>query len=34
VFDDDFEIIGSWVDGSIKFTPDGAVSHMSSPDRS
>ena len=34
VFDDDFEVIGSWVDGSIKFTRDGGIAHMNSPHRS
>jgi len=34
VFDDDFELVGSWVDGAIKFSPEGAANHLSNPDRS
>ncbi len=34
VFDDDFERVGTWVDGAIKFTPEGAANHLSNPDRS
>jgi len=34
VFDDDFELAGSWVDGAIKFSPEGAANHLSNPDRS
>jgi len=34
VFDDDFELVGSWVDGAIKFSPEGAANHLNNPDRS
>jgi len=33
VFDDDFELVGSWVDGAIKFTTEGLVQHANNPDR-
>ena len=33
VFDDDFDIVGSWVNGAIKFTTDGLVQHANNPDR-
>jgi hypothetical protein len=34
VFDDDFTIVGEWVDGAIKFNGDGAIAHMNNPNRS
>ena len=34
VCDDDFDQVGTWVDGAIKFTPEGAANHLSNPDRS
>ena len=33
VFDDDFELVGSWVNGAIKFTTEGLVQHANNPDR-
>ena len=33
VFDDDFEVVGEWIDDKIQFNPDGAVAHMNHPDR-